>query len=185
MADSGNEITWTIADGEEIKLSFTMDPTKSPKQFDVTFLSGLHKGKKCLGLYERGGMLGKILWLCLTDPGANVDRPTDLRYTSYKGRTLIALDPVQFRASETTHDEKSDVDPATVPAKQPIPKKLEPFDGTWAVESLESESPILKIEYPQQSWRWTIKGNEAVWGREGQKWKLAAEAQSLHDADAD
>ncbi|MBI1313696.1 TIGR03067 domain-containing protein [bacterium] len=95
-----NEIVWTSPQGEEIRLSFTIDPAKSPKHFDVTFLSGPDKGKNCPGLYERGGMLGKSLWLCLADPGSKAGRPADLSFTSYGGRSLMILHPIKSLGSE-------------------------------------------------------------------------------------
>ncbi len=90
----GNEIQWLAPEGEEIKLTFTLDPTKAPKQIDATFLNGPHKGKKCTGIYERGGLKGVILWLCLNDPGTVAPRPTRVSYSSREGRTMIGLDKV-------------------------------------------------------------------------------------------
>ncbi len=83
--------------------------------------------------------------------------------------------------SESADVIEAETTPAPVVSKPngtPVPLRAElplgPFGGTWAVDSLESESETLKIEYPQQRWRWTIKGDEVVWGREGQQWKLTA-----------
>ncbi|MDA1049938.1 MAG: TIGR03067 domain-containing protein [Planctomycetota bacterium] len=87
----GNEITWISPAGEEVKLSFTIDPTKAPKHIDVTFLSGPHKGQKCMGMYERGGVGGVVLWLCLVDPSSKAPRPTKVSYETNEGRTMIGL----------------------------------------------------------------------------------------------
>lgn len=87
----GNEITWVGNQGEEVRLAYTIDPTKAPKQIDVTFLNGPHKGKKCPGIYERGGVAGVLLWLCLNDPGVSAPRPSDVSYSTHEGRTMIGL----------------------------------------------------------------------------------------------
>ncbi|MBI1315218.1 TIGR03067 domain-containing protein [bacterium] len=100
----GNEITWTSPQGEEVKLSFTIDPSKAPKHIDVTFLSGPHKGQSCAGIYERGGVGGVVLWLCLTDPGSKAPRPTRVSYATQEGRTMIGLirvDPPREPAEES------------------------------------------------------------------------------------
>ncbi|MDB5345045.1 MAG: TonB domain/peptidase domain protein [Schlesneria sp.] len=171
----GTEIIWTSPENEEIRLSFTIDPAKSPKCFDVTFLSGPDKGKKCLGLYERSGMLGKSLWLCLTDPDSKADRPADLSFSSYQGRSLMILQPIKPPVSQTSIDVKPSVDPVPVSAKSPISKELDSIQGYWAVDSLKSEFAPLKVsDVDARRWRWTIKGDEIIWGREGQEWRLSA-----------
>jgi len=64
----GNEITWINQSGREENRTFTIDPTQSPKQFNVKFVSGPFRGKNCQGIYERGDVSGKMLSICLTDP---------------------------------------------------------------------------------------------------------------------
>ncbi|MCA9226443.1 MAG: TIGR03067 domain-containing protein, partial [Planctomycetales bacterium] len=90
-AVNGNEIKWTRSNGEIWKLTFTVDPTKSPNEIDLTFLDGPHKGEKCLGMYERRGVGGKLLWFCLTDPGSQAPRPTKVSHSYKEGRTMIGL----------------------------------------------------------------------------------------------
>ena len=87
---TGNEITWTAPSGEEVKLSFAVDPAKHPKEIDVTFLAGPHKGLRCPGVYEwvEGG-----LWLCLADPAARAGRPKEVAYATNEGRSWIVLLP--------------------------------------------------------------------------------------------
>lgn len=125
----GNEITRTSRDGEEAKLSFTIDPTKAPRHIDVTFLSGPHKGQKCLGMYERSGLGGVVLWFCLTDPGSQAPRPTDVSYSTNEGRTMIGLIRV---AGATTDDGKG----YAVPNEDEIGSGLIPGDFGGVSQSM-------------------------------------------------
>ena len=103
----GNEMDWTGVSTGDVKVSFTVDPNKSPKQIDFTFLDGPHKGEKCLGVYK---LKGDRFWVCLEDPGAKVDRPTDFSYETYGGRSLLILDPVEPSIPPT--DAKPNMEPA-------------------------------------------------------------------------
>jgi hypothetical protein len=80
--------------GREEKLTFTIDPTESPKQIDVKFVSGPFRGKESQGIYKSGGASGKSLWLCLTDPLLATDRPTKFGMDDTSRHTLIGLTPV-------------------------------------------------------------------------------------------
>jgi uncharacterized protein (TIGR03067 family) len=91
----GNEITWTSPDGEEIKVSFTIDPNKVPRQIDFTFLSGPNKGEKCAGVYELKDNKG--LNLCMVDPGSKADRPKDFSYSTNSGQSAIMLAPFKAK----------------------------------------------------------------------------------------
>jgi uncharacterized protein (TIGR03067 family) len=55
----GSKFT-TIAMGAEYAGTAVYDESKSPKQFDVTFKTGPHKGEKSLGIYELDGDEWKI-----------------------------------------------------------------------------------------------------------------------------
>jgi uncharacterized protein (TIGR03067 family) len=101
----GNEITWTSSDGEVIRTSFTVDPTKRPKQIDLTFLSGTHKGETCSGIYHRGDLDENILWVCIADPGSKTARPTTFSYQFGEGRSLLSLYP--FESSTATPSDAS------------------------------------------------------------------------------
>jgi uncharacterized protein (TIGR03067 family) len=173
----GDEITWTSPDGEEVKLSFTIDPTKSPKHFDVTFLSGPHKGQKCPGMYERGGLGGVVLWLCLTDPGSQAPRPTKVSYSTNEGRTMIGLYRVeqpekpadsgvqvippllQFRFAAQPPDSKfeprvpADFEKRTYPHNTAIGRMIVKDKGFVWVGVFESEEviPALPVERPLKS----------------------------------
>jgi uncharacterized protein (TIGR03067 family) len=89
----GNEISWTAPGGQEIKASFTIDPSKSPKQIDLKFLNGPDKGDVCPGIYQRGDLDENILWICVADPGSNVVRPTSFSYKRDAGRSFLSLYP--------------------------------------------------------------------------------------------
>lgn len=67
----GDLITWTSLDNEPIGVIFTIDPTKTPKQIDFTFLTGPQKGMKSVGIYEPQKGNANYLWLCMTNPGTN------------------------------------------------------------------------------------------------------------------
>ena len=84
-------MSWTGVSTGDVKVSFTVDPTKSPKEIDFTFLDGPHKGEKCRGVYK---LKGGSLWVCLEDPGSKAGRPTDFMTGTAKGRSLLILDPV-------------------------------------------------------------------------------------------
>ena len=88
----GNEIAWTSTDGERIRVSFAIDPAKVPNEIDMTFLSGPHKGRKCLGIYQHG-IGGAVLSFCVADPSADVPRPKDISYGTLEGKTMIVLVP--------------------------------------------------------------------------------------------
>jgi uncharacterized protein (TIGR03067 family) len=91
----GNEMSWTGVSTGDVKVSFSVDPTKSPKEIDFTFLDGPHKGEKCLGVYK---LKGGSLWVCVQDPGAKkANRPTVFSAGTGKGRSLLALDPAQTK----------------------------------------------------------------------------------------
>lgn len=88
----GNEIHWTGMKVPDVKLSFTLDPSKSPRQIDVTFLDGPHKGKKLLGMYEFFADDG--CHICFADPEAKIARPTENAYSTGLGQTMISIERV-------------------------------------------------------------------------------------------
>jgi uncharacterized protein (TIGR03067 family) len=177
----GNEITWTSRSGEEIQASFTIDPMKRPKQIDLTFLSGPNKGETCPGLYQHDDLDENILWLCMANPGSMTDRPKDFSYEFGKGRSVLSLYP--FNPPEPGAEQSSAVsqpkptpsaEPAPAPPEKPVSKELEPFQGVWTMVGCDSETRILYA--PQEvvrHWRWIVKGDEILWQRERQEWKLS------------
>ena len=68
----------------------TIDPTKQPKQIDVTGTEGEFKGKSYLGIYEITGDTRKV---CLSDAGK--DRPTEFATASEDGRILAVFKRVK------------------------------------------------------------------------------------------
>jgi uncharacterized protein (TIGR03067 family) len=86
----GNKISWTGMKAEDVRLSFSVDPSKSPRQIDLTFLDGPHKGKRVLGIYRFSP--GNRCWMCVADPNAKVARPRDFSFSRKSGQTLILVE---------------------------------------------------------------------------------------------
>ncbi len=86
----GNEIRWTGMKVEDVRLSFTLDPSKSPRQIDLTFLDGPHKGEKLLGIYQFSSE--DSCYICFADPDAKAARPTDVSYSTNSGRTMVSIE---------------------------------------------------------------------------------------------
>jgi uncharacterized protein (TIGR03067 family) len=180
----GNEITWTSLAGEEIKASFTIDPLKSPKQIDFTFLSGRYKGETCPGIYQRGdldpGIYQRgdlldenILWLCMADPGSKTTRPKNFSYGWREGRSLMSLYPFEPPVTQTSADSKSNpsVDPAPVPSRnpsenEPIPSVLEflkPYPKLHGLSLNMTEPQFLEIVKQQEmTTRKTVDGEKVT-----------------------
>ena len=61
-----------------------------------------------------------------------------------------------------------------VRAADPAPVELlRLFEGDWQVERCDSALPLLGADrFLARKWRWTINGNEILWRREGETWKL-------------
>ena len=132
----GQEITWTRQGKEPVKLSFTVAlnkspnpdaPNKSPNQIDLTFLDGPDKGKTCQGIYyfERGN-----LWVCMTEPGAKVDRPTKMAMSSDSKTAILILR--QPKPAEPA--------PAKTSANEQVPYR-EKYDFAGIVRDV-SDEPI-------------------------------------------
>lgn len=161
----GQEITWIRWGKGIVRLSFTVDPSKTPNQIDFTFLDGPDKGQKCQGIYEfeRGHM-----WLCMTEPGANVDRPKRMEMSSDSQTALIILqDKNKIRTNGETTSEATKAEPAAIKIAdipKPVVTERSPLDGTYTFEKLQSERWPAKAE-EFKSWQWTIQGQEIVWTR--------------------
>lgn len=154
----GNQISWISQEAQRINVSFTIDPTKTPKQIDFTFLNGPNKGAKCLGIYEPQQGNPNYLWLCLTNPGSNASRPTDISADSLKQQSMIGIYPV-------------------APHKKPsAAKALERLQGVWQMELCDSTTETFGGTQQEVSkWQWTIKGDEILWSRQDQLWKMKLE----------
>jgi uncharacterized protein (TIGR03067 family) len=63
--------------------SFTIDPSKTPKETDSTTSSGADKGKIWLGIYELDGDMHKV---CFAPPGK--DRPKEFSSKAGSGHIL-------------------------------------------------------------------------------------------------
>jgi uncharacterized protein (TIGR03067 family) len=152
---NGNRITWTSQEGEQIIASFTIDPLKTPKEIDIKFLNGPFKGEKSLGIYEPQMGNDNYRWLCMTNPGADVPRPTDVSAGSFKKQTMIGMHPVD------------------APETPPVANAIDRFQGTFVVELCDSVNQTLYARQVEVlKWRWNVKGDEILWSRQGEEWKL-------------
>lgn len=150
----GNQITWVGRDGHRANVKFTIDPFKAPKQIEFTFLDGPHKGQKSIGIYEsRGDENHRDL--CMTDPGTDAPRPTD-----YSGGTLLRQSIIVIHR-------------VAPPEKPPAAKRFERFQGVWQMTLCDSMTETFGGTQSEASnWKWTIKGDEILWSRQGRLWKM-------------
>jgi uncharacterized protein (TIGR03067 family) len=152
---NGNRITWTSQEDERIVVSFTIDPSKTPKEIDFKFLTGPYKGEKSIGIYEPQRGNENYLWLCLTNPGTDAPRPIDVSASSLKQQTMIGMHPVD--AVE----------------KPLVANPLDRFQGTFVMELCDSvEERLYARQEEVLKWRWVVKGNDILWSRQGEQWQL-------------
>lgn len=166
----GQTITW-IRWGKGIdKLTFTVDPSKTPNQIDFTFLDGPDKGKTCQGIYK---FERESLWVCLTEPDAKVARPTRMAFSGGAKTSMLLLHKKRAAKTESTTADSPPV-PSTAPvpppqnaaAAKPAAAKHPLLEGTFNFEKLESEKwPAAPEDF--QRWQWTIRGEEITWTRPG------------------
>jgi uncharacterized protein (TIGR03067 family) len=158
MVVKGNQISWTDRQGEHVTAEFTIDPFKTPKQIDFTFIQGRQKGQKAIGIYEPQMGNDKFLWLCMTHPGSDAPRPIDVSASSFKQQSMIGMYQV------------------APPEKPSAAKALERFQGLWNVTLCDSALRTYgATQQEAEKWKWTIKGDEVLWSRQGQVWKLKLE----------
>jgi RNA polymerase sigma-70 factor (ECF subfamily) len=91
----GNELTFGDTDhpGRERKKTFKLDPSKTPKELDLTSLDGQEKGTTAACIYRRDG---DRLTICLPyfvkDPSI---RPTEFKAGADDGLMLLTLERVK------------------------------------------------------------------------------------------
>ena len=105
---NGNKIIWTGMKVDDVTLSLTVDPSKSPRQIDLTFLNGPHKGKTLRGIYEFTA--GNGCQICFADPDANVGRPSDIHYSTMMGHTMLNIQ--RLATDELSKNSARPFDPA-------------------------------------------------------------------------
>lgn len=108
---------YTVTLGEQSSVgTIKLDPAKTPKQVDFTYVEGPQKGQTIAGIYE---VNGESLRICrgLT---ADAKRPTEFASKADSGYLLV----VWNRAKA---DDKS----------KAIQEELARFEGTWRITSLE------------------------------------------------
>jgi uncharacterized protein (TIGR03067 family) len=93
----------TVGMGDGFAGTVAFDESKTPRQFDLTFTQGTHKGKKSLGIYQLAGDDWKI---CMGLAGNN-KRPKEFSTTPGDGfalETLTRGDAVPARAYRAAGD---------------------------------------------------------------------------------
>lgn len=112
-AIQGNKIQWSGLKIGDVKLSFALNPVKSPKEIDLTFLDGPHKGKRLRGIYQFNP---KGAWqICFADPDAKVERPTDVSYSTDEGRTMVVLKRPESQEPAADSPLKAETEETTPP----------------------------------------------------------------------
>ncbi len=101
----GNEILWTGMNGPDVRLSLALDPSKTPRQIDLTLLDGPHAGQKLLGMYQF--FAGDGCYVCFADPEVKIARPTKVEYSTNLGQTMVSLERV------TPEENAAEPSPAT------------------------------------------------------------------------
>ena len=96
----GKEIRWSGLKSGDVNLSFSVDPAKFPRQIDMIFLDGPHKGKKLLGMYQF--FAEDACYICFADPDSKVARPTEVAYSTNSGKTMVSIErvPLEMAAAK-------------------------------------------------------------------------------------
>ncbi|MGH9721340.1 MAG: TIGR03067 domain-containing protein, partial [Bryobacteraceae bacterium] len=79
----GNQTSVRFGPQVFMQATFTLDPSKSPRQIDLVHTEGMHAGKTQLGIYECDG---KTLQLSLSAPGR--PRPVNFEPGEDDGKTV-------------------------------------------------------------------------------------------------
>lgn len=155
MVVKGNQISWTDRQGDQVTAEFTIDPFKTPKQIDFIFIEGAQRGQKAIGIYEPAMGNDEYRWLCMTHPGSDAPRPTDVSASSLKQQSMIGMYQV------------------APPEKPSNTKTLERFQGVWKMTLCDSALRTYGATQEEASkWQWTIQGDEVLWNRQVEVWKL-------------
>ena len=85
----GNESTVIIGGRLYMRSSYTLDPTKNPKQIDYDVSAGQLAGQKQQGIYE---ITGNTVRFCFAAPGS--PRPTDFSAPAGSGRSYSAFQKI-------------------------------------------------------------------------------------------
>lgn len=92
IAVAGDRLTFG-AGGEDRTARFALDPTRSPRGIDLTWLDGPEKGRTVRGIYAREG--GRLR-LCVPNPktGDAGARPGGFTAAAGEGRMLFTLERI-------------------------------------------------------------------------------------------
>jgi hypothetical protein len=133
-------------------VNFTIDPTKTPKQIEFTFLNGPLHGKKSIGIYAAKSDEDHR-HPCMTDPGSDAPRPTDFSASTFLKQSIIVIHRVP------------------PPPKPTVAQAIERLQGVWQMTLCDSMTGSFgATQQEAKKWQWTIKGDEIVWSRQNQLW---------------
>ncbi len=91
IAVKGDRLT-LAAGGEARKASFKLDPARSPKAIDLTWLDGPEKGRRVPGIYELEEMGRWRLCVPNAKAGEAVERPKEFTAAAGERRMLFTLE---------------------------------------------------------------------------------------------
>jgi uncharacterized protein (TIGR03067 family) len=135
----GDEIAWRMGSDHLLRTRFKIDPARSPKHWDVTFLDGDEQGQTCLGIYE---LKDNQLKICVGGP--NGERPLEFATKPDSDGIFLVL----RRAAGSTNDA--------------VRNELERHQGTWVAVSFEREGQKTDDAVVKNTRR-VVKGNRIVW----------------------
>jgi uncharacterized protein (TIGR03067 family) len=121
--------------------TFTLDPTKEPKEIDVLFTSGSRIRQKQLGIYRLSKGQLEISWGGVGDP----QRPTKFTGKLTPGAAKHAY--VIYRSEEFKEDEA-------------VAKEMKRLEGRWMVTP-KSDGVVIEDDKMQFLWGGNNKGAEA------------------------
>jgi RNA polymerase sigma-70 factor (ECF subfamily) len=148
--------------GKKIKCAVRLDPSKTPKQIDVTGLEGPPEGKTTRGIYkvEKGRLI-----LCMRDERkADLGRPKEFKADDENGQSLATLERLNEAEEGPAADEPrggNSIEAARRPPQKEAadPEELKSLQGVWKVIALEADGSKAPAEALEKM-RWTVRGSE-------------------------
>lgn len=136
--------THTVCAGDRVvahDVSFTLDPSKTPKEVTDTINDGPDKGKQIRGIYN---LEGDTLISCVAPIGK--DRPTEFSAKAGSGWTLRV-----FRRAK----------PDDAARETAVAAELKQFEGTWRFNALQVEGKPLSQDDLQYT-RMVLRGSQFI-----------------------
>lgn len=109
----------TVGMGDGFAGTVAFDESKNPRQFDLTFTQGTHKGKKSMGIYELDG----DAWTICMGLAGNRRRPKEFTTMPGDGFALEVLQRGDAVVQSAIEEPEEDPGPATE------------LDGEWSMVS--------------------------------------------------